>query len=183
MSTDERARRLAELEAVAAMPGGMSAIRFVAATLGAVPTVGSLVSALAALSAEREQAETNRSLVQWTQLADAELNTLTSALERLQQEPSKPAMAILLGKVLGQKWSTALLEHGATVSVVLHPSTLQELESFIERGWLALQSNGSVCSMGAGNSVGNQAEDLKRPYGIGTCFLLRAPLGTLDAGV
>jgi len=57
--------------------------------------------------------------------------------------------------------------------MVLNNQTVNELVPFIEKKWLSIQSTGSLCNMGAGNRVGNHVEELKRPWGMGSGFVLK----------
>ena len=58
------------------------------------------------------------------------------------------------------------------MNIILNNQTVNEIEPFIEKGWLTIQSTGSVTNMGAGNRIGNHIEELKRPYGFGNGFTL-----------
>ena len=168
-----RAETLAQLDDLLAKPGGKQALRFAINALGgAVPLVGGAVSGAGSFWAEREQGQTSGKFLEWAQLADEEIARLSEAVSRLLAEPSPSSMALLLGEVLGEGVSSQLLPAGGQVAVVLNPITVAELEPFISRGWLGLKSTGSLCSMGANNRVGNHIEELKRPYGMGSGFML-----------
>lgn len=83
------------------------------------------------------------------------------SLEQLLAEIFEPSVASDL--ISGQRESA---------HVVLNPATVEELAPYMTNGLLMLKPNHSLCSMGAGNRVGNEFEDHKRPYGIGSGFFL-----------
>jgi len=59
------------------------------------------------------------------------------------------------------------------VATILNPQTLQEFEKFQNAGLITIIPNGNTASMGAGNRIGNSIEDKKRPWGIGSGFIIR----------
>jgi len=78
-----------------------------------------------------------------------------------------------LGEILGDTITSKLLvAEGSQVEVMINPSTVAELEPYLSKKWLSLRTTGAVCSMGANNRVGNHIEEVKRPYGIGSGFVL-----------
>lgn len=168
-----RAEALAQLEALLAKPGGKQALRFaINAIGGAIPFAGGAASGAGNLWAEREQGQVSGKFLEWAQLADGEISRLSEVIARLLAVPSPSSMALLLGAVLGDHVATQLLLAGGQVAVVLNPTTAAELEPYISKGWLSLESTGAICSMGANNKVGNHIEELKRPYGLGNGFVL-----------
>ena len=58
------------------------------------------------------------------------------------------------------------------VSTILHNETLLEFKRYEEKGWLDIQSTGSVSTMGVNNRIGNSIEDKKRPWGMGSGFVI-----------
>lgn len=85
--------------------------------------------------------------------------------------PTKTHLALLLSEVLGNGYMEQLrLENN--ISVVLHDLTREEFKPFEEIGWVTLHPLGSVATMGSGNRVGSCVEEVKRPYGIGTGFII-----------
>jgi hypothetical protein len=56
--------------------------------------------------------------------------------------------------------------------VILNDGTVNEFGPYIEKGWMKLASNGNMMTLGAGNRIGNSLEDQKRPYGMGSGFVL-----------
>ena len=175
-----RAETLAQLEGLLAKPGGKQALRFAINAIGGViPFAGGAVSGAGSFWAEREQGQSSGKFLEWAQLADEEIIRLSEALSRLLAEPSPSSMALLLGEMLGDGVANQLVPAGGQIEVVLNPTTAAELEPYISRGWLSLRSTGSVCSMGANNRVGNHIEELKRPYGMGSGFVMAvAPQST-----
>ena len=168
-----RTETLAQLEALLDKPGGKQALRFaINAIGGAIPFAGGAFSGAGSFWAEREQSQLSGVYLKWAQLADEEIARLSETVSRLIAEPSPSSMALLLGEVLGDNVANQLLPAGGHVEVILNPSTVAELEPYISRKWLSLSSTGSVCSMGANNRVGNHIEELKRPYGLGSGFVL-----------
>ncbi len=75
----------------------------------------------------------------------------------------------IFGVVVGMQIATQAKK---AAYVVLNPATVEELMPYVRAEMLTLSSNNSMCAMGANNSVGNDFEDLKRPYGIGIGYFL-----------
>jgi hypothetical protein len=167
MTDTNRQQSLARISQLLAKPGGAQAIRFMLSSLGSLPLVGGAIAGSAATWAEREQSSVNRELYNWASLADSQLNQLIQLIEQMHAEPTPASLAILVDEILGEA-----PEENKQIPVVLNPSTVEELQPYIQRRWISLQSTGAVCSMGSGNRVGNHVEELKRPYGIGSGFIL-----------
>jgi len=53
--------------------------------------------------------------------------------------------------------------------VVLHQDSINELSPYLD----FISDIGTVIPMGAGNRLGDSIEDKKRPYGIGTGFMVK----------
>jgi len=58
------------------------------------------------------------------------------------------------------------------ISMIILISILIIYRDLTTKGWVSILPTGSICSMGAGNRVGNHIEELKRPYGLGSGFIL-----------
>ena len=174
MNEKERENILGKLNDALSKPGGMLAIRFILNTAGSIPVVGGAISGVGSLQAEREQQEINRLLLNWASIADEDIKKITEELGKLAKEPTKASFALLIGEIFGDEMATQLLlGNKSSIYVVLNPATLRELEVYITKEWVNLEPTGSTCLMGAGNSVGNEAEDQKKPYGYGEGFILR----------
>lgn len=87
------------------------------------------------------------------------------------RELTRASLSTLLAQILGNEAASQLLS-GLPIPVILNPVTVAELEPYLSEGWISLQPTHSVCSMGAGNRVGNHIEEKKRPYGLGNGFVL-----------
>jgi len=174
MPHHDRARNLSELGALLEKPGGKQALRFaINAIGGAVPIAGGAVAGFGSLWAEREQGKASGKFLDWALLADAEIECLSQSVTRLLAEPSQASLSLLLGEILGDTITSKLLvAEGSQVEVMINPSTVAELEPYLSKKWLSLRTTGAVCSMGANNRVGNHIEEVKRPYGIGSGFVL-----------
>lgn len=85
------------------------------------------------------------------------------------REALRDLLCEIFGVVVGMQIASQARE---TAHVVLNPATVEELMPFVKAEMLRMNSNNSMCSMGANNRVGNEFEDLKRPYGIGIGFFL-----------
>lgn len=183
MSEHDRAKTLNELNAMLERPGGKQAVRFaINAIGGAVPIAGGAMAGIGSFWAEREQGKSSGKFLNWAQLADAEIARLSESVTRLLAEPSRATMSLLLGEILGDEVTSQLIGQGSPVAVVLNPATVAELEFYLSKNWIMLRSTGSVCAMGANNRVGNHIEELKRPYGLGSGFVLCiSPQGRSDA--
>lgn len=177
MSQEEREKVLEILHETFERPGGKQAFRFILNVLSATPVVGGAIAGSGALWAEREQSATNASLLEWAKLTNSEIENIHKQLSSLLRSPSQASLSLLLGEIFGDEIATELLQRQpSSIAVVLNSATISELEPYIENKWVSLQSTGSICSMGAGNRVGNHFEELKRPYGLGNGFVLNVNL-------
>lgn len=177
MNQEEREKVLATIQETFEKPGGKQALRFFLNVLSATPVVGGAIAGGGALWAEREQSTTNAGFHEWAKLTNAEIENIYEQLRGLLKAPSHASLSLLLGEVFGDKIATELLQkQPVEIAVILNPATISELEPYISHKWVSLQPTGSICSMGAGNRVGNHFEELKRPYGLGNGFVLRVHL-------
>lgn len=177
MNQEEREKILSTLQETFEKPGGKQAFRFLLNTLSAAPVIGGAIAGGGALWAEREQSTTNFNFLEWAKLTNIEIENIYGLLRGLLKAPSHASLSLLLGEIFGDKIATDLLQKQPTkIAVILNPVTVSELEPYISHKWVSLQSTGSICSMGAGNRVGNHFEELKRTYGLGNGFVLRVHL-------
>lgn len=177
MNQEEREKALATLQETIEKPGGKQALRFALNVLSATPFVGGAIAGGGALWAEQEQSATNTSFLEWAKLTNAEIENIYGHLTGLLMTPSHASLSLLLGEVFGDEIATELLQAQPTeIAVILNPATISEFEPYILKKWLSLRSTGSMCSMGAGNRIGNHVEEVKRPYGLGNGFVLRVHL-------
>lgn len=94
--------------------------------------------------------------------------------QRAEKRPlSRESLGKLLAEIFEPSVATALISgQRESAHVVLNPATVEELTPYTTSGFVILKPTYSVCSMGANNRVGNEFEDLKRPYGMGNDFWL-----------
>ncbi|WP_024590486.1 MULTISPECIES: hypothetical protein [unclassified Pseudoalteromonas] len=170
----EREKNLKLLNDMSEKPGGGQALRVALHSASSlIPGLSGLAAGTISLQAEKEQQAFNDTIVGWSNLADDELSSISSKLRELTKEPSEASLALLLGQILGDQLSISLFQNeGASVPVILNANTVAELEPYIERNFIKIEPTGSICSMGAGNRVGNHIEELKRPYGQGSGFIV-----------
>jgi len=155
-------------------PAGKEAVRFLLNSLGAIPFIGGAISASASLWGEIEQQKFNEVLTSWATKTDNEINEILFTLNNLLETPTKAKFSLLIGEIMGDNIANQfLLQAGNQIPMVLNDQTVNELVPFIEKKWLSIQSTGSLCNMGAGNKVGNHVEELKRPWGMGSGFVLK----------
>jgi|688.fasta_scaffold648740_2 hypothetical protein len=128
---------------------------------------GGAIAGAGAAWAEIEQSKVNNEFRNWMLLADTQLEELTSLIDDLRSKPTIAAMTLLLAEIFG-----CVPDHNESIPVILNPITVEDLQPFCRNNWISLQSTGAICSMGAGNRVGNHTEELKRPYGFGNGFIL-----------
>ena len=174
---DERAALLAELQSLGQMPGGQKVLRHslnvLAGLATAVPVLGPIVSAGTAVWAEAEQDDVNKLVTAWATATDAEIESVKKVLEALHKTPSPVSFAELLQEVIGADLAKQLLATpNAAIYLMLGSETRAEFEPFVKAGFATLSPTHSQSSMGAGNRVGYHNEELKRPYGMGSGFLL-----------
>ena len=171
--SSEKDQLIEKLNETLEKPGGKQAIRFILNSLGAIPAFGGLFAASAGLWSEKEQQKFNELLTDWATQTDSELKDVLIKVNSLLQTPTKPKMTLLFGEIIGNKNAEMFLsKSGNQIPLVLHNQTVNELEPFIENGWITIQSTGSISMMGADNRVGNHIEEIKRPYGMGSGFVI-----------
>lgn len=79
----------------------------------------------------------------------------------------------LLREIFDEEIANNLIsKKNSKVAVMLNPITVTELDHYSELGLVEIRSTGSMMSMGAGNRIGNNVEERKRPYGMGSSFIL-----------
>jgi hypothetical protein len=146
--------------------------RLLLIVLGAIPTMGAFADLSCLFLDEDEKAKA-------LDLEKLKLEFMQLTLEQLEivaeyitgRLPTKTHLALLLSEVLGNGYMEQLrLENH--ISVVLNDLTREEFKPFEEIGWVAMHPLGSVATMGSGNRVGSCVEEVKRPYGIGTGFII-----------
>ncbi len=169
----EKETLIVKMNQIIDKPGGKRAAIFILNALGVIPAVGGLFSVSAGFWSEKEQQNFNKLLTEWASQTDSDSNDVLVKINSLLQTPTKPKMALLFGEIIGNEKAEIFLEkRGNQIPLVLHDQTINELQPFIDKGWLSIQTTGSMSKMGAGNQVGNHIEELKRPYGMGSGFVL-----------
>jgi len=170
---DNKKELIDKMNSLIDKPAGKQAARFILTSLGAVPYFGGIISAGSALWGEIEQHEFNETIANWANKTDQEIETLLGQLNNLLQTPTKAKLALIIGEIMGNDLANQFLSKpGNQIPMVLNSVTVNELHPFVDQGWLGFQSTGSVCSMGALCRVGKHVEELKRPYGMGSGFVL-----------
>ena len=119
---------------------------------------------------EKKQQHFNEKIVEWAAEADSDLEKILALLSDQLTEYTQAHMALLIGEITGIdiENQTSPIQ----IPVILNGETVGELQPYIERKWMSLQSKGNVMNMGAGNRIGNSIEDKKRPWGMGNGFIL-----------
>ncbi|MCV9928479.1 hypothetical protein OIU83_12500 [Flavobacterium sp. LS1R49] len=154
-------------------PGGKQAIRFILNSFGSIPLIGGFIAASGSIWGEKEQQEYNEVLAEWADKTEFELKNILIELDKLLQTPTKTRMSLLLGEIIGNDNTEKFLKKSnSQIPLVLNSQTINELQPFIETQWITINPTGATSSMGSGNRVGNHFEELKRPYGIGSGFIL-----------
>ncbi len=151
-------------------PGGKQAARFVLSALGAIPFVGGAIAGISGVWGEKEQQHFNEKIVEWAAKTDSDLGKILVLLSDQLREPTKAHMALLIGEITG----VDIENQPAPVKIpmILNGETVNELQPYIQKGWMSLRSNGNCTNLGAGNKIGNSIEDRKRPWGMGNGFVL-----------
>jgi hypothetical protein len=167
MSQLDREQSLTRIQELLSRPGGKQAIRYLLNAAGAIRFAGGAIAGIGSAWSEKEQQAVNQEFKAWADLADDQLNQLGKLIEELQNKPSAAAFAILISEILGNTPAA-----GESIPVVLNPASREELQPYVVKGWLHLESTGSVCSMGTRCRIGNHVEERKRPWGMGNGFVL-----------
>lgn len=170
---NEKKELIDKMNSIIDRPGGQLAARFILNSLGAIPIVGGVISAGGSLWGDIEQQNFNELLALWATKTDIELKTILDSLNNILQTPTKAKLALLIGEIMGKDNANIFLSAaGNQIPMVLNNETINELHPFSQQGWISLASTHSTASMGAGNRVGNHIEEIKRPWGMGSGFVL-----------
>ena len=154
-------------------PGGKQAARYLLNAAGGIPIAGGFVAGAGSAWAEKEQQAVNEKIADWLTEADENLNALNSAISAALSEPTKTSLALLLGEIIGDELANQLLSGEIqNVTVMLNPTTINELDPYVTCGLLNMTGTGSTMNMGAGNSIGGHIEELKRRHGMGNGYIL-----------
>lgn len=165
---DELVNKIVELNQ---KPGGKHAVRFILNALGSIPFAGGAIAGGGQLWAEKEQQKFNDSLAEWASKTNTDLRYIIENIDKILQKPTKAKLSLLIGEIVGDELARSFLsEPNQFLPIALNSQTLSELEPFIEKSWVTIQPTFSTVQMGSGNRVGNNIEELKRPYGFGSTF-------------
>jgi len=167
---NEQEQLISQLNSMIEKPGGKQAARLLLNALGAIPFLGGAIAGTGNLWGEMEQQNFNEAIVKWLSNANQDINQVLSFLSEQMQDPTKAHLAILIGEISGIDVSD--YTEGLEISLILNNDTVSELQPFVKKGWIKLQSNGNTVNMGAGNRIGNSIEDLKRPWGMDIGFIV-----------
>lgn len=171
--SNDRDNLIEQMQGLLSKPGGKQAVRFILNSLGSIPFVGGAISAGGSIWSEKEQQTFNEVITNWATKTDEELKSVLDKVNELLQTPTKPNLTLLLGELFGDSIANEqLLQPNSSIPVVLNNETVNELQPFIKEGWIRLTPTGAICSMGSGNRVGNHIEEIKRPWGMGSGFVL-----------
>ena len=167
---NEQEQLISELHTMIEKPGGKQAARLFLNSMGAIPFVGGAIAGVGGIWGEKEQQSFNEAIVNWSSQANQDISKILAVLSEQTKGPTKAHLALLIGEVTGI--DIASYPDGLQASLMLNNETINELQIFVQTGWISLQSNGNSMNMGAGNKIGNTIEDLKRTWGTGTGFIL-----------
>ncbi len=167
---DELIRQLTEM---INKPGGKQAARFVLNSLGAIPFVGGAIAATGNIWGEKEQQNFNGKVTEWATKTNVDLTKVLKVLESELREPTKANLSLLLGEILNAELPSEYPTEGQLqVATILNGESLGEFKPYEKMGWITITSNGILTNMGAGNKIGNSIEDKKRPWGMGSGFVI-----------
>lgn len=171
---DEKEVIITQLAEMLNRPGGKQAARFILNSLGAIPFVGGVMAASGNIWGEKDQQNFNEKIVEWVETANVDLTKVLKFLESELKEPTKANFSLLLGEAVGIE-IPFLIKTGTAleISVILNSQTLTEFEKYQTLGWITIIPNRNTMNMGAGNKIGNSIEDKKRPWGMGSGFIIR----------
>lgn len=167
----EKKELIDKMNQIIEKPGGKQAMRYVLNALGGIPFAGGAIAGIGQVWGEKEQQEFNEVLTGWASKTDDDLKEVLHSLNQILQTPTKPKMALLFGEILGNDLATEFLfKSKQFLHLALNNETINELQPFNNEGWISMTPTHSTVQMGSGNRVGNNIEELKRPWGFGTTF-------------
>jgi len=113
-------------------------------------------------------------LIEFSEVSTSKPTVLKQEIKEFQnQKQRKDGLLLLLEESLNASLpDTYPTEGELAVGVILNSETISEFKEYEKAGWISLQSTGGIVSMGNGNKIGNSIEDLKRPWGMGSGFIL-----------
>lgn len=139
--------------------------------MGGVPFAGGAIAGTGQLWGEMEQQKFNTAIAEWANKANTDLKTISENIDKLVQLPSKAKLSLLMGEIVGDELAKNFLSKPKQyLQLALHSQTLAELEPFIDKKWINIVPTHGTVQMGCGNRIGNNIEELKRPYGFGSTF-------------
>ena len=152
--------------------GGITALHFFMNMCSSVPCVGGTVAAISNLHQAKNQGKLDDLLIQWLCEHEQVLGKIEATLNSPSPKVTEENMFMHLSQILGEIAIRKLINQGR-LNVVLHDSTYNELIPYIQEGFLEMTCTNCSVSLGCGNSVGNDCEDLKRPFGMGTGWIIK----------
>jgi len=169
---EEAANLIREIEC---KPGGKQAVRaLLNSASGLIPFAGGVFSAASSTWSEIEQDKINEKLIDWIITANDDISEIARIFNSQFASPTKSAMAILIGEILGSNAATHLISQNLPKTLVaLHSLSIEEFQPYVKLGWIQITPNSSTIQMGSGNSIGNLYEDKKRGYGLGSGVYLQ----------
>lgn len=137
-------------------------------SVNAIPPLGNI----AAIAADIEQTYINGQ-------TSEKLKELEGVIQKLLNEiqsssPTASNLFNLLTEIAGEEAVAVLYVNVSVfIGIALSDGSRGELEPFVKDGFLKLTPTHSQLTLGAGNQIGDNIEDKKRPYGIGTTFQIQ----------
>jgi len=169
--SEEKDNLIKKINELNEKPGGKQAVRYILNALGGVPFAGGVIAGTGQLWGEKEQQKFNTAIAEWATKADTDLKAISENIDELLQTPTKAKLSLLMGEVVGDELAKNFLSKpNQYIPIALHSQTLAELEPFIAKSWISINPTHGTVQMGGGNRVGNNIEELKRPYGFGSTF-------------
>lgn len=167
----ERDNLIEKINSLNKKPGGKQAVRYILNVLGSVPFAGGAIAGTGQLWGEKEQQKFNDTITEWANRANIDLKEISENIDNLIQKPTKAKLSLLMGEIVGDELTKKFLSKpNQYIPIALHSQTITELEPFITKGWVSIKPTHGTVQMGNGNRVGNNIEELKRPYGFGSTF-------------
>lgn len=152
-------------------PAGKKAIKTFLTSFGGINPVLGMANGLIQALDEKNNDEFMKLLMIYLEKSEYNIDEMKKKIDEMYQTNSKESMALLLGEILGDELGSNFLStKDAGIGIALNPMTHEELKPYEQQGWLTIKPTYSIVLMGAQNRVGNNREELKRPWGQGTTF-------------
>jgi len=155
--------------------GGNAGIRSVLYSVGGVPIIGGPVAALGSVWSEKDQEAINFALTRCVEQTGLDIDRVMTVIEGmlLDSSATETSLVVLLSQIVGDTQAEKLInEKPSSIHLMLSSETRSELEPFVSAGFISIKPTHNTTNLGANNIINGVIEETKRPYGMGSSFIV-----------